>query len=523
MIFSTSNGGQSWKVISPDLSTKDPSRIISSGGIVGDNLGQFYGEVVFAIAPSPAQRGLIWVGTNDGKLWNTRDGGANWTDVTKNIAGLPPWTVVSKIDPSNFDGGTAYIAVDGHLTDGRQPLLFKTSDFGQTWKSVSGDLPSKHPLDYTLAIAENPNRRGMLFVGTGHGFYYSVDDGEHWKQLQDGLPAAPVTWVVVQKQAHDVVLSTYGRGLYILDDVTPLEQPDRTTTSSPQLFVPRPAFRLARSGRAQFTYSLPSAGQMKAEILDDKGAVIRTMDVEGRQGLNRLSWDLRYDAPRVVGLRTTPPENPFIWNEPRFRGQETRPVTHWGLAQAQVGPLAAPGRYSLRLAAGGQTLTQTFEVLKDPRIAATDADLVASTDMQKRIVSDLNETSDMVNHLETMRRLIEDKLKAETRADAQKSLREIDAKLSDVEFKLLEKSSTLSDDKYFVQAYRVYSNLIWLNGAVGTGAGDEAGGADYRPTDTQVAVLETIEKDLASARGEYQAVVKTDLPHFNKTGILRLQ
>ena len=523
VIFSTSNGGQSWKVISPDLSTKDPSRIIPSGGIVGDNLGQFYGEVVFAIAPSPAQRGLIWVGTNDGKLWNTRDGGANWTDVTKNITGLPPWTVVSKIDPSTFDGGTAYIAVDGHLTDGRQPLLFKTTDFGQTWKSVAGDLPSKHPLDYTLAIAENPNRRGMLFVGTGHGFYYSVDDGEHWKQLQDGLPAAPVTWVVVQKQAHDVVLSTYGRGLYILDDVTPLEQPDRMTTSSPQLFAPRPAFRLARSGRAQFTYSLPSAGQMKAEILDDKGAVIRTMDLEGRQGLNRLSWDLRYDAPRVVGLRTTPPENPFIWSEPRFRGQETRPVTHWGLAQAQVGPLAAPGRYSLRLATGGQTLTQTFEVLKDPRIAATDADLIASTDMQKRIVSDLNETSDMVNHLETMRRLIEDKLKTEKRADAQKSLREIDAKLSGVEFKLLEKSSTLSDDKYFVQAYKVYSNLIWLNGAVGTGAGDEAGGADYRPTDTQVAVLETIEKDLASARGEYEAVVKTDLPAFNQRGIVQVK
>ncbi len=479
---------------------------------------------MFAIAPSPVQRGLIWAGTNDGKVWNTRDGGSNWTDVTKNITGLPSWGVVAKIDPSNFDAGTAYVAVDGHLTDGRAPLLFKTTDFGQTWKSVSGDLPSTHPLDYTLAIAENPNRNGMLFVGTGHGFYYSVDDGEHWKQLQDGLPAAPVTWVVVQKQAHDVVLSTYGRGLYILDDVTPLEQPDRMTTSpSPQLFAPRPAFRLARSGRAQFTYSLPAAGQMKVEILDDKGAVIRTMDLEGRQGLNRLSWDLRYDPPRVVGLRTTPPENQFIWNEPRFRGQETRPVTHWGLAQAQVGPLAAPGSYSLRLASGGQTLTQAFEVLKDPQIAATEADLVASTDMQKRIVSDLNETSDMVNHLETMRRLIENKLKGETRADAQKSLRGMDAKLSSVEFKLLEKSSTLSDDKYFVQAYKVYSNLIWLNGAVGTGAGDEAGGADYRPTDTQVAVLETIEKDLASARGEYQALVKTDLPDFNKTGILRLQ
>jgi photosystem II stability/assembly factor-like uncharacterized protein len=525
VIFSTSNGGQSWKVISPDLSTRDPSRIVPSGGIVGDNLGQFYGEVVFAIAPSPVQRGLIWAGTNDGKVWNTRDGGANWTDVTKNIAGLPSWGVVAKIDPSNFDAGTSYVAVDAHLTDGREPFLFKTTDFGQTWKSVAGDLPSKHPLDYTIAVAENPNRRGMLFAGTGHGFYYSLDDGVHWKQLQDGLPPAPVTWVVVQKQAHDVVLSTYGRGLYILDDVTPLEQPDQITSSSsaPQLFVPRPAFRQARSGRAQFTYSLPAAGQMKAEILDGKGAVIRTMDVPGRQGLNRLSWDLRYDAPRVVALRTTPPENPFIWNEPRFRGRETRPVTHWGLAQAQVGPIAAPGRYTIRLTAGGQTLTQAFEVLKDPQIVATDADLVASTEMQKRIINDLNETSDMVNHLETMRRQIEDKLKAEKRAETQKSLRGMDAKLAAVEFKLLEKSSTLSDDKYFVQAYKVYSNLIWLNGAVGTGAGDEAGGADYRPTDTQVAVLETIEKDLSAARSEYQALVKTDLPAFNRTGIVQIQ
>ena len=523
VIFATSNGGQSWKVISPDLSTRDPSRIVPSGGIVGDNLGQFYGEVVFAIAPSPIQRGLIWAGTNDGKIWNTRDGGANWTDVTKNVTGLPAWSVVSKIDPSNFDPGTAYVAVDGHLTDGRAPLLFKTTDFGATWKSVAGDLPFAHPLDYTLSIAENPNRRGVLFAGTGRAFYYSLDDGVKWTVLQDGLPPAPVTWVVVQKQAHDVVVSTYGRGLYILDDVTPLEQPAEEGTSAARLFVPRQAVREARAGRAQFTYSLPAAGSMKVEIADSRGTVIRTMDVQGRQGLNRLSWDLRYDAPRLVGLRTTPPENPYIWNEPRFRGQETRPVTHWGLAQAQVGALAAPGRYTIKATAAGQSMTQPFEVVKDPQIAASDADLVASTEMQARIVTDLSETSDMVNHLDAMRRQIEDALKGKSRADAQAALRAMDTRLSAVEFKLLEKSSTLSDDKYFVQAYKVYSNLIWLNGAVGTGAGDEAGGADYRPTDTQATVLETIEKDLAAARTEYQAVMKTDVPAFNKRGIVELK
>ena len=158
---------------------------------------------------------------------------------------------------------------------------------------------------------------------------------------------------------------------------------------------------------------------------------------------------------------------------------------------------------------GGHTLTQPFEVLKDPQIVSSDADLVASTEMQKRIVKDLNETSDMVNHLETVRRQIEDKLKASQTGAA--SLRETDAQLASTEYKLIEKSSTLSDDKYFVQAYKIYSNLIWLNGAVGTGAGDEAGGADYRPTDTQVAVLQSIEKDLAVARAEYQAMLKSGL------------
>ena len=141
MIFSTSNGGQSWKVISPDLSTNDPSRIVSSGGIIGDNLGQFYGELVFAIAPSPIQRGLIWAGTNDGQVWYTRDAGGKWNNVTKNIGGLPPWGTVRKIEPSNFDPGTAYVVVDLHLMDNREPFIYKTTDFGQSWKKISDSLP----------------------------------------------------------------------------------------------------------------------------------------------------------------------------------------------------------------------------------------------------------------------------------------------------------------------------------------------------------------------------------------------
>jgi hypothetical protein len=206
VIFKTSNGGNTWTTISPDLSTQDPKYIVSSGGIVGDNLGQFYGEVVFAIAPSEVRRGLIWAGTNDGKVWYTQDAGGHWNDVTKNIPSLPPQGVISKIEPSHFDAAAAYICVDFHLNDNRDPWVYKTTDYGKTWTKISGNLPHG-PLAYARVIAENPNKKGNLFVGTGNAFYYSLDDGANWKQFKDGLPAAPVSWIVVQKQAHDVVVS----------------------------------------------------------------------------------------------------------------------------------------------------------------------------------------------------------------------------------------------------------------------------------------------------------------------------
>jgi photosystem II stability/assembly factor-like uncharacterized protein len=518
VIFATSNGGQSWKAISPDLSTQDPKYIVPSGGIVGDNLGQFYGEVVFAIAPSEIQKGLIWAGTNDGKIWNTRDGGAHWNDLTKNVTGMPPWGTITQISPSHFDAGTAYVAVDFHLMDDRAPFIFKTRDFGQTWTKVAGNLPASHPLDYVRAVAENPNRRGMLFAGTGHAFYYSLDDGAHWTPQQAGLPAAPVSWIAVQKQLHDVVVSTYGRGLYILDDVTPLEQSGDGATAV-QLFVPRSGYRFARSGRAQFNFALGTAptDPVKVEILDATGQPVRTMRGPGHAGLNRVYWDLRYDEPHYVELRTTPPENPRIWDEPRFKGHETRPVTHWGLAQAMVGPLASPGKYSVRVTASGQSPTQPFEVLKDPKISASEVDLAASTAMQIRIRDDITQTSDAINGIEVMRKTIEDEKKANAgKSEVLKVLTEMDSRLQGVEDKLIERAALLSDDKYFQQAYKVYSNLVWLNGAVGTGAGDEAGGADYRPTDTQHAVLESIEADLAAAKTDYRQVRDTDVANFNK-------
>jgi photosystem II stability/assembly factor-like uncharacterized protein len=475
-----------------------------------------------ALAESPRNADVLWVGTDDGGLWLTKDGGAKWIDVSKNVTGLPAWGVVSKIEPSHFSGGTAYVAVDAHLMDSHEPYIFKTTDYGATWKRVNGDLPNTHPLSYVKAVAENPNKQGMLFAGTGHAFYYSTDDGSHWTALAAGLPHAPVSWVVVQKQFHDVVVSTYGRGLYVLDDITPLEQASPATTdAAAHLFTPRPSYRWTQRGRALINFSLKTAPKVaQMHVLDADGKQVRDVRVTPRAGLNRVSWDLRYDAPRLIALRTTPPENPHIWEEPRFRGQDTRPVTHWGLDQAQVGPIVTPGKYTVKLTVDGQSYTQPIEILKDPKIPSSVADLDLSVKLQLRLRDDISAAADMVNTLEVMRKQLEDVQKAykndASKAPLLKQVAEMDKKLFDLEARLLEPAQMTSDDKYFQQAYRVYMNLIWLNGEVGPGAGDVAGGADFPPTDTSVGMLENIEKDLTAAKSDYRSLMDRDVPAFNR-------
>jgi len=526
VIFRTTNGGQSWNTISEDLSTRDPKYIVSSGGIVRDNLGQFYGEVVFAIAPSEIQRGLLWAGTNDGKVWYTRDSlssSPHWTDVTANIKGLPPLAVISKIEPGHFDAGTAYVAADFHLMDNRDPWIYKTTDFGKTWTKITGNLPTGHPLDYVRAIAENPNRKGMLFAGSGNALFYSMDDGQNWKPLQQGLPHAPVSWIVVQKQAHDLVISTYGRGFYIMHDITPLEQGvmEPNFSEPTALIAPRPVFREPRGANAEISFKLASVpkGPVQFEVLDAKGAeVTKLANVTGHAGLNRIAADIRYAPPRLVALRTTPPENPHIWEEPRFQGQTTRPVTHWGIAQAEVGPIAGPGDYTLKMTVDGQSFTKPLHITVPTGSHGTEADQKAAVQLQLKVRDDISSVSDMANQLEWMRKQLEDQKKTEQGKDAiLRSMTQIDRKLKDVELKLITESDMLSDDKYYPEQYQLYLNLIWLNGEVGTGAGDVAGTGDYGPTETDTALVLDLERQLQAVKTQYASVMDKDVPAYNQS------
>jgi hypothetical protein len=219
-----------------------------------------------------------------------------------------------------------------------------------------------------------------------------------------------------------------------------------------------------------------------------------------------------------VAFRTTPPDNPHIWDEPRFKGRQTRPVVHWGIEGAQVtGPIATPGKYGVRVRIGSQTFTRPLEVVRDPSIAASDADLQASTAMQIRIRDDMSATADMVNDLEVMRKQIEDDLKANAgKADAERALRELDQKLLAVELRLVSRTELHSDDKWYVESYKVYQNLIWLNGVVNSGAGDVAGGADERPTDASVGVLDGLSKELNAATAAYREVLDRDVVAYNR-------
>jgi photosystem II stability/assembly factor-like uncharacterized protein len=522
VVFKTSNAGQSWSVISPDLTTQDAAHNGSSGGLIPDNLGQFYGEVVFALAPSTIEKGLVWAGTDDGKIWNTRDGGQHWNDVTANIQGLPPLGVVTSIQPSFFDAGTAYVTFDLHLTDNRDPFIFRTSDYGKTWTNISSDLP-KGPLAYVRNVSEDPNCKGLLFAGTGNALYYSLDDGGHWTHFSKGLPPSPVTWTVVQKRFHDLVVSTYGRGFYILDDITPLEQMAKQPTGEDvRFFMPRPTYRIPHSESVFLTYSVKTAPStpVQVEILDGKGKLVRKLTATGHPGMNRLSWDMHYDAPRLISLHTVPPEDPHIWEEARFRGMDDRPVTHWGMERTPT-PMAAPGKYDARLTIDGKIITEPITILMDPGSPGNEADIDASVKLQLQIDADIDKVSDMVNALEWMRKQLADieKMLGSNPADKQRQQQaeQMDQKMQDVEYELLSKPLAASDDKTYISAWKVYYNLLWLNGEIGSGAGDVAGGTDFRPTDTEVGLAHQFEQELAKADSDYHNLMTKDLPAFNRT------
>jgi photosystem II stability/assembly factor-like uncharacterized protein len=537
VLFKTTNEGQSWEPISQDLTRNDKSKQVSSGGpITKDNTSVEYFDVIFTVMESPVERGAIWVGTDDGLVHLTRDGGKAWQNVTpKN---MPEWIQINSIEASSIDAGTAYVAATMYKWDDFKPYLYKTSDYGKTWKKITNGIPETA---FTRVIREDPNRRGLLYAGTETGLYVSFDDGENWQSLQLNLPVVPITDLAVHKRERDLVAATQGRSFWILDDLTVLHQMADAAKADAYLFKPEDTYRMPGGGfslprnatlgqnppaGAAIYYYLKNrpAGDLTIEIFDPSGKSIKqvvtkaptaqagtpqagppqptppTMEQQeegfgsrGNQsrapaeaGLNRFTWDLRYgDASRFPGM--------ILW------AGETR------------GPRAVPGTYQVKLTVDGKTFTQSFEVKKDPRVETTQADLAKQFDLLMKIRDKFTETSEAILQIRDVRKQVDeitnrmkDQPGAKAVADGARSLK---AKLASVEEELYQTKNQSSQDP-LNYPIRLNNKLAALAGVVGA--------SDAAPTAQSYAVYEDLTARINAQLQKLAEVLRADLSAFNK-------
>lgn len=403
VLFKTTNGGQSWQIVSPDLTTNDPEKLRLSGGPVNpDNSHAEYYCTIVSLAGSPRDGQLIWAGTDDGNLQLTRDGGAHWTNVIKNIPGAPSAARVDAIRTSFHDAGRAYVAIDQHRLDDFKPYAFMTTDYGKTWKNIARGLNG-----YVHVIVEDPREPALLYAGTELGIFVSFDRGDHWTDLRMGLPRLSVVDMEVHPRDNDLVIATHARGFYVLDDVTPLQQLAGAMRTGVTLFKPMPPVRyipvqdMSSTGNRVFvarnkpygallSYYLPAGGRGPVEITisDSSNRTVQTLTGPAKAGINRVVWNLRMAA---------------CPGAPGGGGRGGR-----GGVQ---GPRVLPGVYTVRLQANGKTASQTVTVRNDPRVHAAPADLQASetlatrlTGMQCSVESALRQIGNINRQLENLPR-----------------------------------------------------------------------------------------------------------------------
>ncbi len=382
-LWRTTDEGQRWQRISPDLTRADPATMGDSGGpITKDQNGPEFFATIFTIAPSRLEKGTLFVGSDDGRVHLTRDGGASWANITP--PDMPDFTTVSLIDASPHAPGTAYVAGKRYRLDDRAPYAWRTRDYGKTWTRIVTGIP---PQDYVHAVREDPVRAGLLYAGTEHGVLVSFDAGDHWQSLSLNLPVTQVPDLVVEDQ--DLVIATHGRSFYVLDGIESLRQmtPD-VGRAAVHLFVPGPAYRRARPAIIDYLLKA-SARTVTVEIVDGAGTLARRFTGEGlgKPGLNRLRWDLRYTGA------------------PTFPGMILRS------ANPARGPLAPPGTYRVRLTVDGAVLEQTLTIVKDPRLdGVTDADLQAQFDLARQVSARTGDANQAVTRIRAIKKQVADRL-----------------------------------------------------------------------------------------------------------------
>ncbi|MFY9607479.1 MAG: hypothetical protein WAU45_02550, partial [Blastocatellia bacterium] len=443
VVFKSTDFGKTWQQISTDLTTNDPAKLKDAGGpIAVENSTAEYHCTIISLAESPLKPGVIWAGTDDGNVQMTTDGGKNWSNLTRNVPKIPANSPVSHVEPSRTNAAVAYASFDRHMFDDFRPYVYKTTDAGKTWSDVTGNLPQK---GYVHVVREDPRNSSLIYAGTELGLFVSYDDGKTWASLgMKNLPNVAVHDIKVHPRDNDLILATHGRSIWIFDDATPIQQMNSNIASSAAyLFDVRPALRFTSrfhkygTGDKQFTGPNPPYGalvtyylkdkpdektEVKLQVLDSTGKVIRELkNVPKEPGLNRASWDLRYEGPRT---RKPPTDEELAFSA------------------GPVGPRVLPGTYTLRLMVGDKTLDKKVDVKLDPSISVSTADLQTQLDqslklrdMQSALTDGIRAVDSVKEQLEHINKTVKDRMPGapeeltKTIADYQKQVEELQGKL----------------------------------------------------------------------------------------------
>lgn len=520
VLFRSDDQGQSWQAISPDLTRNDKSKLGPSGGpITKDNTSVEYYATIFAVLESPQEKGVFWAGTDDGRLHLSRDGGANWTEVTPKD--LPEWSMINSVEVNPFEKGGLYFAATRYKLDDFQPLLYKTSDYGKTWTKITEGIPSQH---FTRVVRADPDRRGLLYAGTEYGLYLSIDDGAHWQAFQRNLPQVPVTDLAIKDQ--DLIAATQGRGYWILDDLSPLHaMPDKI--EAPLLFAPRAARRLhaGKGGFRQvenagknppygvaFHYFLPKepeAGvEVSLEILDLDGKTIRHFTrkpAEEKKDGKKKDEDIADDDRQ---LEAKAGANSFVWDF-GYSAAETFPgMVTWNEAPR---PEVVPGKYKARFQVGEAAVQEVeVEVLPDPRGSSSQADMEAQRDFLLRGRDKMTEMHRELRRIRDVRSQLEG---LDARLEGVAAAEEIKADRK----KLLEAMEGIEKELYQTQNRSRQDPLNFpvrandkLAGVLG-----KASQGYYRPTDSQLAVYDLLVQGIDAELVKLRELWQKDLPALN--------
>lgn len=397
VIFKSQDRGNSWEVISPDLTTNDKSKQRSSGGtIYQDNTAAEFHCTVLYIAESPLQKGVIWAGTDDGNIQLTSDGGASWNKLNDRIKGLPEYSWISKIHASEHDAGTAFIVVDQHRMNDFSPYIFMTENFGNTWQKISTDLPQD---DYVKVVRQDPHNPNLLFAGMEHGIYASWNKGKNWEKINIDLPNVSVRDLRIHKRDRDLIVGTHGRGAYILDDIRPLEELTSAEGKELHLFPVREAvlwnmfWRLENLGDRTYKAKNPEYGAyinfylnqdtkepIDIQIKDGSGNLITTLThKQAKKGINRVVWDLGYDG-----------------------AQPLKNKVKEGFSYGSIRPKVVPGTYKAHIAHKGINVNTEINIVGDLRINLSDAAYKAKLDALLELRNLLSQTHQLIDQFSSV-------------------------------------------------------------------------------------------------------------------------